>query len=62
MATKSLYAIKQDAKKKTNKNMITDSDYFLRDKSDPKDKRANVIDMTPIEVKPKAPVDKKAGA
>ena len=53
MATKSLYAIKQDAKKKTNKNMITDSDYFLRDRSDPKDKRANVIDMTLIEVKPK---------
>ena len=52
--TKSLYELKMDEKKKKNSNMVTDSDYYLRDKSDEKD-ALNVIDMTPVaKAKPRA--------
>ena len=48
MATKSLYELKQEKNggSKKNKNTITDADYKLRDKRDPKDKK-NTVWMTP---------------
>lgn len=59
MATKSLYELKMEAKKKKNSNMITDSDYFLRDKEEEaRNGSVNTIDMTPVEVKPKVTVKK----
>lgn len=47
-ATKSLYELKQENNKKKNPNVITDADYFLRDKAEEnKQGNPNTIDMTP---------------
>lgn len=52
MATKSLYQLKQDEFKKKNSNIITDSDYYLRDKDEEAKKGyPNSINMTPDEPK-----------
>jgi len=46
--TKSLYELKQDQFKQKNKNVITDADYFLRDKKqEALEGNPNTIDMTP---------------
>lgn len=46
--TKSLYELKQEQFKKKNKNVITDADYFLRDKKkEALEGSPNTIDMTP---------------
>jgi hypothetical protein len=53
--TQSLYEVKQNELKKKNANVITDADYFLRDKElEAKNGFPNSIDLTPIaEEKPK---------
>ena len=49
--TKSLYELKQENNKKKNPNVITDADYFLRDKAEEiKNGNPNTIDMTPAPV------------
>lgn len=59
MALKSLHEQKVEERKKKNKNIITDMDYFFRDKEDEKKKGyPNTINMTPDEVKV-APRQKK---
>lgn len=46
--TQSLYELKQEKFKQKNKNVITDADYFLRDKAqEAKEGNPNTIDMTP---------------
>lgn len=51
---KSLYEAKLDERKKKNKNIITDMDYFFRDKAEElKRGNPNTIDMTPVVEKPK---------
>lgn len=53
MAAKSHYELKQEALKKKNANVITDADYFLRDKEEEKAKGSpNTINMTPEAPKP----------
>ena len=52
MALKSLHEHKQEERKKKNKNIITDMDYYFRDKeAEAKKGYPNTIDMTPIEPK-----------
>lgn len=46
MARKSLHELKLEERKKKNKNIITDMDYFFRDK-DSKADAANTIWMSP---------------
>lgn len=51
---KSLYEAKIEDRKKKNKNIITDMDYFYRDKvAELKAGNPNTIDMTPSVEKPK---------
>lgn len=51
---KSLYEAKIEDRKKKNKNIITDMDYFYRDKeAELKAGNPNTIDMTPSVAKPK---------
>ena len=46
--TQSLYELKQEKFKQKNKNVITDADYFLRDKAqEAQEGNPNTIDMTP---------------
>tara|TARA_R110000823_G_scaffold248421_5_gene372024 strand:- start:132 stop:320 length:189 start_codon:yes stop_codon:yes gene_type:complete len=53
-ATKSLYELKQEGYKKKNPNVITDADYYLRDKEqEAKKGYPNSIDMTPTVEAPK---------
>jgi len=57
--TQSLYELKQTELKKKNANVITDADYYLRDKElEAKNGYPNTLDMTPqvnpqVEDKPK---------
>ena len=64
MALKSLHEAKLEERKKKNKNIITDMDYFFRDKEAEKAKGyPNTIDMTPpvvVEPKVKAPAKEVA--
>ena len=51
MAKKSLYEAKIEERQKKNKNIITDMDYYFRDKEEEaKNGYQNTIDMTPPEV------------
>jgi hypothetical protein len=55
MAKKSLYEAKIEERQKKNKNIITDMDYYFRDKEEEaKNGYKNTVDMTPP-----APVAKK---
>lgn len=46
---KSLYQAKVEDRQKKNKNIITDMDYFYRDKeAEAKRGNPNTIDMTPV--------------
>lgn len=46
--TKSLYELKQEGLKKKNPNIVTDADYFLRDKeAEAEEGYPNTLDMTP---------------
>jgi len=56
--TQSLYELKQDKFKQKNKNVITDADYFLRDKAqEAQEGNPNTIDMTPPLVADYARID-----
>lgn len=58
MAT-SLYELKQQELKKKNANVITDADYYLRDKeAEAKKGYPNTFDMTPP-AEPRAPLAPK---
>ncbi len=47
MQTKSLYQLKNEENKKLKPNMITDADYYLRDKEEEKKKGyPNTVDIT----------------
>lgn len=46
MAKKSLYEAQADTRAKSKKNVITDMDYYFREKT-PEDYAKNTIDMTP---------------
>ena len=49
--TKSLYEVKMDERKKSKPNLITDADYFLRDKEKEKELGyPNTIDITGMTV------------
>ena len=59
MALKSLHEHKMEERKKKNKNIITDMDYFFRDKEAEKAKGyPNTINMTPDKVVAKKQVSK----